>query len=103
MERTGKTFIVVTHDGTNHEDVYLSWDAEGSYYTTVDWVDEIHVQDFYDTVGQALERIEVANSVTFGGWTWAPLTVVELLNFDEAYNHNADPEFKEIVTVTFTK
>ena len=104
MERTGKTFIIITKDGTDTENAYLSWTTEaGGYYTTVDWIDEINELDFYDTVGQALERIEVADSVTFGGWNWAPLTVAELLNFDEAYNNNADPEFKEIVTVTFTK
>ena len=104
MERAGKTFIVVTRDGANHEDAFLSWTTEaGGYYTTVDWVDEINEYDFYDSVAQALDRIAVADSVTFGGWTWAPLTVVELLNFDEAYNHGADPEYKEVATVTFHK
>ena len=100
MKRTGKTFIVITNDGINHENVFLSWAAEGSYYTTVDCIDEINEFDFHDTVGQALARAEDANSGTLGGWTWAPLTVVELLNFDEAYNNGAEPEFKTIVTMT---
>jgi hypothetical protein len=104
MERTGKTYIIITNDGTNYEKVYLSWTTEtGGYYTTVDCIDEINEYDFHDTVGQALARVADANSGTFGGWSWAPMTVVELLNFDEAYNNGADPKFKEIVTVTFTK
>jgi hypothetical protein len=104
MERTGKTFIIVTNDGANNENVFLSWTTEaGGYYTTVDSIDEIGEYDFYDTVGQAIARAEDADSGTLGGWTWAPMTVVELLNFDEAYNNNAAPEFKEIVTITFFK
>ena len=101
MKRTGKTFVIVTNDGANNEDVYLSWDADGNYYTTVDCIDEIGEYDFHNTVGQAMARAEDANSGTFGGWNWAPMKVVELLNFDEAYNNNAEPEFKLIVTITF--
>ena len=100
MKRSGKTFIVLTNDGTNHEDVFLSWDADGSYYTTVDNIDEINEYDFHDTAGQAMARAEDANSGTLGGWTWAPLKVVELLNFDEAYNDGVEPEFSLIVTIT---
>ena len=100
MKRTGKTFIIITNDGAHHEDVYLSWDAEGSYYTTVDSIDEINEYDFHDTVGQAMARAEDANSGTLGGWTWAPMKIVELLNFDEAYNDGAEPEFNLIVTIT---
>ena len=102
MKRTGKTFIVVTNDGTNNENVFLSWTTEtGGYYTTVDCIDEINEFDFHDTVGQAMARAEDANSGTLGGWTWAPMKVVELLNFDEAYHNGAEPEFKTIVTITF--
>ena len=101
MKRTGKTFVVVTNDGTNNENVYLSWTTEaGGYYTTVDHIDEISECDLHDTIGQALARAEDANNGTFGGWTWAPLKVMELLNFDEAYNESADPELKLIVTMT---
>lgn len=100
MKRTGKTFIVVTNDGTNHEDVYLSWDADGSYYTTVDYIDEINEYDFHDTVDAAIARAKDADSGTLGGWTWAPLKVMELLNFDEAYNDGADPELQLVVTIT---
>ena len=102
MKRTGKTFIIITNDGANHENVFLSWDAEGSYYTTVDYVDEINEFDFHDSVGQAMDRAKDANSGTLFGWQ-APMKVVELLNFDEAYNNGTDPEFKEIVTITFNK
>ena len=101
MERIGKTFIIITNDGTNHENVYLSWDAEGSYYTTVNSISEIGEYDFHNTVGQAMARAEDANSGTLGGWTWAPMNVVELLNFEEAYNEWSQPELRLIVTITF--
>lgn len=100
MKRTGKTFIIITNDGNNHKDVFLTWDADGSYYTTVDCIDEIGEFDFHDTPGQATARAEDANSGTLFGWA-APMKVVELLNFDEAYNEGADPELKLIVTITF--
>ena len=101
MKRAGKTFIIVTNDGTDKQNVFISWDADKGYYTTVDWIDEIGELDFLDTVEQALARAEEVNSSTLGGWTWAPMKVVELLNFDEAYNNNAEPEFNTIVTITF--
>ena len=101
MERTGQTFIVVTNDTYDTKDVFLSWDVDGSYYTTVDTIGEINEYDFHDTVGLAVARAEDANSGTLGGWSWAPMRVVELLNFDEAYNRGADPKFSLIVTITF--
>ena len=41
-----------------------------------------------------------ADSGTLGGWAY-PMKVVELLNFDAAYNDGASPEFKEIVIINF--
>lgn len=101
MKREGKTFIIITNDGPERNNVFISWDADKGYYTTVDWIDEISDLDFMDDVGTAMERAKEVNSSTLGGWNWAPMTIAELLNFDEAYNNNAEPEFKEIVTVTF--
>ena len=101
MKRTGKTFIIVTNDGAEKQDVFVSWNTDKGYYTTVDFINEIGELDFLDTIGQALARAEEVNSSTLGGWTWAPMRVVELLNFDEAYNNGADPEFNLIVTITF--
>ena len=100
MKRTGKTFIVMTDDGPCHQNVFLSWDTDGSYYTTVDYIDEINEYDFHDTVGAAMDRAKDADSGTLGGWAY-PMKVVELLNFDEAYNHGAEPELKEIVIINF--
>ena len=100
MKRTGKTYIIVTSDGTGYENVYLSWNSEYGYYTTVDWVDEINEFDFYDTVDEAIARAKDADSGTFGGWA-APMKIMELLNFDEAYNHGEDPELVEVQTITF--
>ena len=101
MKRTGRTFIVMTNDGAGNEDVFLTWDAEGNYYTTVDWVDEINKYDFHDNVDAAIARAKDADSGTLGGWTWAPMKVVELLNFNEAYNNGEDPELQLSVTITF--
>ena len=101
MERTGKTFILVTDDGIGHENVFLSWTNDcGGYYTTVDWIDEIGEFDFHNSVESAMDRAKDADSGTLFGWR-APMKVMELLNFDEAYNHGEEPELKEIVTITF--
>ena len=100
MERTGKTYVVVTSDGANYENVYLSWDSEYGYYTTVDWIDEINEFDFHSTVDGAIARAKDADSGTLGGWP-TDMKVMELLNFDEAYNDNEDPELIEVTTVSF--
>jgi hypothetical protein len=101
MKRIGKTYVIVTNDGPNNENVFLSWTTkDGGYYTTVDTISEIKKCDFHDTVDSAIERANDANSGTLFGWD-APMKVVELLNFDEAYNEGADPVFKVIVTITF--
>ncbi len=101
MKRIGKTYVIITNDGPNNENVFLSWTTkDGGYYTTVDTIREIKKCDFHDTVDSAIERANDANSGTLFGWD-APMKVVELLNFDEAYNEGADPVFKVIVTITF--
>lgn len=101
MKRTGKTYVIVTNDGPNNENVFLSWTTkDGGYYTTVDTISEIKKCDLHATVDSAIERANDANSGTLFGWD-APMKVVELLNFDEAYNEGADPVFKVIVTITF--
>ena len=98
MKRTGKTFIVQTNDGPCHQNVFLSWDAEGSYYTTVDYIDEINTYDFHDTAASAEDRARDADSGTFGGWRY-PMYIMELLNFDDAYNNGEEPELKFVKTV----
>ena len=101
MERTGKTFIIVTNDGPEREGVYISWNADGGYYSTVDSISEIGELDFLDTLTDAVKRAEEVNSSTLGGWNWAPMIIAELLNFDNAYEDNEYPELMEIVTITF--
>lgn len=100
MKRTGKTYVIVTSDGVGYENVYLSWDTEYGYYTTVDWIEDINTFDFYDTVEEAIARAKDADSGTLGGWG-SPLVIMELLNFDDAYNHGADPELIEIQTFSW--
>ena len=101
MEREGKTYVLVTNDGPDREDVFISWDTDGGYYSTVDYISDIGELDFLDTAEAAIERAEEVNSSTFGGWNWAPIKVMELLNFDNAYGDNEYPELVEVVTITF--
>ena len=99
--RTGKTFIIQTDDGTGNDNVFLTWDTKQSFYTTVDWVDEIHESCLFNTIEEAISIAKEADSSTFGGWNWASMKVMELLNFDKAYNSGEDPELVEVQTITF--
>lgn len=98
MRRSGKTFVIVTDDGPVHQNVFLSWNSECSYYSTVDYIDEVGAFDFHDTVEAAEDRAKDADSGTFGGWRY-PMKVMEVLNFNEAYNHGEEPELVEVKTV----
>lgn len=88
LKRPGKTYVVQTSDGPGYEDVFLSW--VGNYYSTVDCFDEIGKFDLHDTVEDAEDRARDADSGTLGGWRY-PMRVMEVLNFDEAYNNGEDP------------
>jgi hypothetical protein len=101
MERSGNTFIIVTNDGPEREDVFISWDADKGYYTTVDFIDEISELDFFDTIEAAVERANEVNSSTFGGWNWAPMKITELLNFYNAYEDKEYPELVEVKVISF--
>ena len=99
MKRSGKTYIIVTDDGVGHENAFLTWTTEmGGYYTTVDYIDEINKYDFHDTVDDAIARAKDADSGTIFGWE-APMKVVELTNFNAAYNDGEEPELLEVQTV----
>ena len=101
MKREGKTFVIVSNDGPNSQNVFVTWSREDEGYTTTEWLDEVGELDFFDTVGDAMERTKEVYSSTFGGWNWAPMIVMEVLNFDDAFNNGEAPELKEIVSVTF--
>lgn len=101
LNRTGKTFVIVTDDGACYKNVFLSWDNHyGGYYSTVDYFDEINEYDLHDTVESAEDRARDADSGTFGGWKY-PMHIMEVLNFDEAYNNGEDPELVLVKTITF--
>ena len=100
MKRTGKTYVVQTNDGPLHQNVFLSWDSDGSYYTTVDYIDEVNEYDFHDTIESAEDRAKDADSGTFGGWRY-PMHIMEVLNFSEAYNDCEEPELKPVKTINF--
>lgn len=100
MKRKGKTYVIVTDDGPNNKDVFLSWtNKDGGYYTTVDSINEINEFDFYDSVDAAIDRANDVNSGTLFGWP-APMKIMELHNFNEAYD-GADPELTTVTTITF--
>lgn len=101
MNRTGKTYIIQTNDGPERENVFISWNAEGGYYSTVESIEEIDELDFFDTIETAVERANEVNSSTFGGWNWAPMKIVELTNFYNAYYDNEYPELVEVQVISF--
>ena len=101
MKRTGKTYVVVTSDGPEYENVFLTWTNDiGGYFSTVDWIDEVNEFDFHDTVEAAIARAKDADSGTLFGWA-SPMKIMELLNFDAAYNNGEEPELVEVQTITF--
>lgn len=101
MERTSKTYVIITDDGPFNRGCYLSWTTEdGGYFTTVDSLDEVNEFDFYNSVEDAEARAQDANSSTWGGWQY-PMSIMEVLNFNEAYNEGEEPELVEIKTISF--
>ena len=101
MERTGKTFIIVTDDGMT-KDVFLTFKDSDYGCTTVDWLEEMVEYDFSSTVAEALCKAEQANSMTFGGWP-AAMKITEVLNFAEAFVGEEEPELNTVRTVEFNK
>jgi hypothetical protein len=101
INRTNKTFVIVTNDGPGHENCFLTWTTDlGGYYTTVDYFDEIGEYDFHDTIEAAEVRAKDADSGTFNGWS-SPMKIMEVLNFNEAYNNGVEPELVEVKIITF--
>lgn len=98
LKRPGKTYIIQTDDGPMYKNVFLSWNTYGCYYSTVEDLDEINKYDFHDTVEAAEDRARDADSGTFGGWQY-PMNIMEVLNFDEAFNHGEEPELVFVKTI----
>lgn len=99
----GKIYVIVTDDGPFHKDCFLTWTTDsGGYYTTVDYIDEVNEFDFYKSVKDAEDRAKDADSGTWGGWQ-STMTIMELLNFDDAVNHGEDPDLIPVKTIDFKK
>jgi hypothetical protein len=92
-----KFYVVMTDDGPQWKDVFLSWDAEYSYYTTVEYVDEINEYDIHNSIEAAIARAKDADSSTLGGWKYE-MKVMEVLNFEDA-REGCPAELKEIQTI----
>jgi hypothetical protein len=99
MERPGKTFILQTDDGFS-KDVFLTFKDSDYGCTTVDWLEEMVEYDFSNTIEEALHKAEQVNSMTFGGWP-APIKIVEVLNFKEAFSGEDEPELRTVRTIEF--
>lgn len=99
MERTGKTFIIVTDDGLS-KDVFLTFKDSEYGCTTVDWLEEMCEFDFADSIEAALHKAELANSMTLGGWL-SPMKITEVLNFNSAFAGDEEPELKTSRTIEF--
>lgn len=99
MERTGKTFIIVTDDFLT-KDVFLTFKDSDLGCTTVDWLEEMVEFDFADSIEDALHKAELANSMTFGSWP-SPMKIAEVLNFNSAFAGENEPELKTVRTITF--
>ena len=82
--------------------IYMNAGAYGGEISnclvSVDYIDEINKYDFHDTVDDAIARAKDADSGTIFGWE-APMKVVELTNFNAAYNDGEEPELLEVQTV----
>ena len=100
MERLSKTYVLVSNDGSE-KDVFICWDKAGRYYTTTEWVDEIGDLDFFSNIEAAAERANEVNASTFGGWNWAPIKIMELTNFYNAYYDSEYPELLEVQVLSF--
>ena len=81
MDKT-KTYVIMTSDGPKYDEVFLSWDADDHYFTTVDELDAINEFDFHHSIEEAEARALSANSSTFGGWEY-PMFIMEVVDFDE--------------------
>ena len=95
-----KMYVLVSKDGSD-KDAFIYWDRSGSYYTTTECIDELGDLDFFDTVEAALERANEVNSSTFGGWNWASIRIMKLLNISKVYNEGEEPELLEVQVISF--
>lgn len=94
-----KVYVIVTDDGI-YDDVFLNFDPEGDYYTTVAFLDEVGEGDLHSSVEMAEDRARDADSGTLFGWR-APMTICEVLNYDAVINDDEEPDLLKIKTIKF--
>ena len=95
-----QTYVILTDDGPVARDVFLTWDADEHYYTTVDYVEDIDMFDCHDSVAKAEARAKDADSGTWGGWP-APMHIIKITNFKDAYLNGEEPEYTVVKTLDF--
>ena len=95
-----QAYVVLTDDGPFAKDVFLSYDGDENYYTTVDYVEDIDMFDCHDSVAEAEARAKDADSGTWGGWP-APMHIIKITNFKDAYLNGEEPEYTVVKTLDF--
>ena len=72
-----KKYVVVTDDGPLHKDEFLTYSTRYGYYTTTSRFGSLSEFDTFDTIQEAEERCKLADSSTFGGWSY-PFKIMEI-------------------------
>jgi hypothetical protein len=92
-------YVILTGDGPEYENVFLTFDDEGDYYTTVDYLDEVGIWDLHQSISEAIRRAKDADSSTFGGWP-EEIHIAKVTNFKDAFFNQAEPEYTVVKTLT---
>ena len=97
-EAPTEAYAVLTDDGPFANEVFLSWDPNEQYYTTVDEISEVNKFDCPATAREAEDRALQAQSSTLGGWE-APMHIIKITNFIDAYFNGEEPEYTIVKTI----
>lgn len=95
-----QAYVILTDDGPFAKNVFLSYDSDENYHTTVDYIEDINMFDCHDSVAKAEDRAMDADSGTLGGWP-APMQIIKVTNFRDAYLNGEEPEYTVVKTLNF--
>lgn len=90
-----RKYVVVTDDGPGYENEFLTYSSRHSYYTTTPNFESLTKFDTYDTVEEAEDRCNDADSGTLGGWPY-PFRIMEITG---VYTGEGAPEMKLVKTI----
>lgn len=92
-------YAVLTDDGS-YKNEFLNWNARDRYYTTVKSISKVSRFDCPASAAEAEDMAIQANSNTWGGWR-APMHIIKISNFKDAYFNYAEPEYTIVKTLNF--